>query len=134
MVRCDGDEVRVGREHRQLESDAELGEQSVDGAELYSATPAVVPEVGGGDVIVAFGTQEGQGGEAVDDGGASARAAEALEELLEHQARREDRLAGAQSRAKTFHLGRCVWCIATQRERPHARVDEQAQSRDRSAL
>ena len=88
--------VRIGGEQRQLEANAELGKEGVDRSHLEPASPTVVAQVGGGDVIVAFGLQEGESGESLDDPIEGSRSPKALEQLLQDQSRRVDGLSGFQ--------------------------------------
>jgi hypothetical protein len=75
-----------------------------------------------------------QRGEALNDVLASSRAGESLQELLQDQSRCHDDFAAFQSLAQRLHFRRAGGFVATQRERPDARVDEQAHRRERSAL
>ena len=127
-------EIRVAGEQRQLEANAELGEQGVDRPHLDPASSAVVAEVGGCDVIIPLWLQEGEGGEPLHDRFAGARSSEALKELLQDQAGREDGFAASQGSCELCDLGRDVGWVAPEGQGPDAGIDEDAQPRDRSPL
>ena len=57
-----------------------------------------------------------------------------LQKLLYHQTGRNDCIAGGDCTIEGLHLGHLRRRIATERERPNTGVDEQSQSRERSAL
>ena len=127
-------EVRVCREHRELVANAELGDEGVDRADLDAASAAGVSQLGRANVVLAVGNQQGKGGEPLDDPVPRVRAAKALKEFLKHQARGEDRVTGLEGACKECNLGAAFGSVAPQRQRPHARVDEDVQPRDRSDL
>ena len=127
-------EVRIRREHCELVANAELGDEGVDRADLNPASAAGVPQLGRANVILAVRNQQGKGGEPLDDAVPSARAAETLKELLKHEARGEDRVTGIERPRKERNLGAVFGSVAPQRQRPHARVDEDVQPRVRSDL
>ena len=134
LVLCDAREVRVGGEQPKLVTDAELGEDRVDGAHLEAAPARAVAELCGFEVVVTVGTQEGEGTETRHDRLLVARSVEALEELLVDEPRRHDEFASRERPlecADLRHVGRPV---AAKRQRPDARVDEEAQLRERSLL
>jgi hypothetical protein len=79
-------EVAVGREQRQIMADAQLGQQSIDSADLYPTPPAIVPQLGGPDMIVAIGTQEWKRGKSIEYSAPSLRSREALQQLLKDKA------------------------------------------------
>ena len=127
-------EVRVCSEHCELVANAELGEQGVDRADLYAASAAGVSQLGRLNVVLAVGNQQGKGGKPLDDPVPRARAVETLKELLKDDARREDRVTGLERARKECNVGAVVGSVAPQRQRPHTRVDEDVQPRDRSDL
>jgi hypothetical protein len=97
-------------------------------------SPAGVSQPGGFHMIAAVGDEEGKGREALQNCFASARTCEALQELLQHQPGRQHGLASLEGVSEPLHRRPSRKRIASERERPHARIDEQLQSRDRSAL
>ena len=56
-----------------------------DRSHLNTASAAFVAKIRGRDVILAFGTQEGERAETLADRRASARAPKPLKQLLQHQ-------------------------------------------------
>ena len=115
-------------------TNAKLGEQGIDGSDLHAGAAAAVSQVRGLDVIAAVGNQERHGGEAIEYLRAGFRAREALLKFLEDEARRQDRLAGFDRPDQRPHLHGRGRRITQKRKRPDAGVDEEAQSRARSAL
>lgn len=134
MVRGDPREVLVRRQHRQLVPDAELSKESVDGADLDAPAPACRANVGSSDVVVAIRHEQRESGESVDDPFAGPGAAEALEQLLEDEPGRHDLLSVFERPGESVDGGKRRRPVAPKRERPDARLDEQRQARERSAL
>lgn len=92
MMARDLAEILIRRQQRQLEADAELREQCVDGSDLHSVSSTFVAKVGGGNVVTPLRLHAGQGGEAVEDRVARSRSVEALKQLLQDESSREDGL------------------------------------------
>jgi len=134
FVLCDAREVRVGGEQPKLVTDAELGEDRVDGAHLEAAPARAVAELCGFEVVVTVGTQEGEGTETRHDRLLVARSVETLEELLVDEPRRHDEFASRERPLECADLRHVGWPVAAKRQRPDARVDEEAQLRERSLL
>lgn len=91
--------------------DADLREDGVDRPDLNAAAAGAVAELCGLEVIVAVWRQEGEGGEAFDDGFTVPGSLEALEELLVDQARGHDEISalkGTLQRGDVRLLGGCV--------------------------
>ena len=130
----DAREVRVRGQQAKLVTDAELRQDRVDGAYLEAAAARPIPELRGLEVVVAIGSQEGEGAEPRDDGLLVARAAEALEELLVDEAGGDEELAVRERSFQGADLGRRGGGIAAKREGPDARVHEERQARERSRL
>ena len=134
LVLGDPRKVRVGGEQPELVADAKLGTDRVDGADLNAPPPGAIANLRGLEVVVAIGCQEGQGAEACHDRLLVPGTVKSLKELLIDEASGGDELAfGERSlqRADLRHIG---WPVAAQRQRPDARIDEEAQSRERSRL
>jgi len=85
-------------------------------------------------MVATLGLQAGQGGEAFDGGITRPRAAEPLEQLLQDEAGGEDGYVAAKRTSELGDLRRALGRVPAQGQRPHAGVDEQTHSRDRSAL
>lgn len=114
---------------------AKLDEQGVDGPDLNSAAAAGVANLRGFDVILPVRLDEPEGAKAFDELSPSLRPCKALQQLLQHETGREDLISAEQSIPERSHLRRGLFGIAAQRERPDARVDQQAHRlRARSAL
>lgn len=113
---------------------AQLRDQGIDRPHLHAMPSTGIAQLRRVDVIVAIGYQEGQGGEALDDALACLGAGKSLQQLLQHESGDDERLAVFQRANQRAYLGGPAGRIAPQSQRPHARVDEQAQVRERSAL
>lgn len=113
---------------------AKLREQNVNCASLNACSPAVIPQLSGFDMIVAIRRQERYRGKSLQNLRASSWARETLQKLLKDEARGKQHLAYLDGLNERLHfLGR-GWLVATKRQRPDAGVDEESQSRARSAL
>jgi hypothetical protein len=126
--------IVVGREHGQVMTKAKLRQQRIDGSNLQARAPTAVSELRGPNVIVAIRHDERHGGKPIQNLCAGFRTREALQQLLQDKAGRQDRLAGIKGAKQRLHLGRWSGRIAPERQRPDAGIDEEAQSRARSAL
>ena len=93
-----------------------------------------VPHLGGGDVVSSVRTDQRQRRESSHDLVARLRAPEALQQFLQDQARRVDRLSRCEARAQPLDLGTIGRRVAAKCQGPHARIDEQPQALSRSAL
>ena len=134
MVLGDPAKIGIRGQHRQLEADAELSQERIDRAYLDAAPAAVVAQIRGPDVVVAFGPQERERTETLDDRIASARPPKPLKQLLQDQPGGEDRLISSEAAPELRELGCDVRPITPQGERPDTGVDEETQERDRSFL
>lgn len=76
-------------------ANAELGEQCVDRADLYSRTSAPIAQVRRANMVVAIRDNECQCGEPCDKVPESARPAEALQKFLQHESGGYDCLGAA---------------------------------------
>lgn len=128
------DEVMIGRQQGQLVADAELREQRVNRSDLQSAPPAGIAQLRCRDMIVPVRSEERERREALDDQPASLGSGKALEQFLQHQAGRDDRITALERVDEGRDLGAFVRRITPQRQRPDAGIDEQTQDRERSAL
>jgi len=50
-------EVIVGRQHPQVVTDAQLGQEGIDRSDLYPGTPTTISQLCGRDVIVSIRSQ-----------------------------------------------------------------------------
>lgn len=126
-------EVPVGAEHREVVAQAELCQENVDGPDLHSVPSAGRAQVRRGDVVVPVRHEERQRRKPFQDRLARLRSPEALQDLLQDQTGRADRLAPPQ-RTRELLDDRVVRPVPSHRQRPNAGVDEEAHPRDRSAL
>jgi hypothetical protein len=75
-------EVVVGRKKRQIVPKAELRQNRINGADLQPCAAAAIAKLGGLDMVLAVGREQGQGAEALDDLTAVAGPGKALQQLL----------------------------------------------------
>ncbi len=115
-------------------SDAELREERVDGPHLDAAPSARVAERGRADVVRSRWHEQRERGEAGNDRVSRFRAVESLEQFLEDESGREDQVALGERRRQDVHFRNVARCVTAKSQRPHARIDEEVQPRERSAL
>ena len=127
-------EVLVGAEQNNTVPDAKLSDDSVDGADLYARSSAGVSQARCGNVVFAVWLDQCERGEALHDLLACLRARETLKQFLQDQAGGHDDIAAGKRLFQRLHLGFFNVNIASQRERPHARIDKQRHFRERSVL
>lgn len=130
----DAREIGIGREELQFMANAELGEDRVDRSHLDSSPPGTIANLGGFKVVVTVGCDERKSSESGDDRLLRARPLESLQDLLIDEARRNNELAVCQRSLQGAHLDEVGRWVAAKSQRPDARVNEQAQSRERSCL
>ncbi len=82
--------VLIGCQQFEAVTDAELGEQGVDGSELKTRSAAGIPEPCCFDVIAPVGRDQRQCRKSSDDLVARAGSGESLQQFLEDQAGRYD--------------------------------------------
>jgi hypothetical protein len=128
-------EVLVRRQQHEIVPSTKLNEQGIDRADLDTVSATGVTNLGCLDVIFPIRLEECDGAEALDELGACLRPREALQKFLQDETGGED-LIGAEKRAsQDGHLGLRLRVVAAQRQRPDARIDEQAHRlRTRCAL
>jgi hypothetical protein len=99
-------EVIVAGQHGQIETNTEADQEGIDCSDLHARSAAVVSQLSCSDVIVAIGHQHWQRGKAIQDLIEGLRPCEALEELLENEACRDDRLAPLNGLNQSTHFRR----------------------------
>ncbi len=107
--------VLVGRQHRQIVPNAKLRQQGVDRSDLDTAAATFVAQLRGVDMVAPIRNQQRQGGKSIHNSLAIPRSGKALQKLLQHQAGRENCLAGFEGPHQPVHLGRRGRRIASQR-------------------
>ena len=127
-------EVPVGTQQDKLVPDAKLGEKRIDRADLQPPAATIIAKVRRGDVIVSLWHDQRQSSESIQDLLSRLGAAESLQDLLENQARCEDRFFVLKSIRQEAHAGMAVTLVTAQGKRPDTGIDEQLQFRDRAAL
>jgi len=94
--------------------EAQLGEERVDRADLDAPTSARAAQGGRLDVVRAVRNDERQGSEGLDNPWLGTGTAEALQEFLQDQSRREHEVVVLEGPAQGADLGRGGWRIATE--------------------
>ena len=103
-MRCGQKEVVIGGEHRQLMTNAQLREHSVNRANLQSSATTTISQFRGIDVILPVRGQKRQGREPLNDVFACPRAGESLQQFLQDQSRSYDGVATFKGIAQDAHL------------------------------
>lgn len=124
----------VRRQHCQAVSYAKLGEDGVYRADLNAGATAGIAKGRGVDVIPAVRGNQRKGAESVDDLVPVPRTRKPLEQLLKHETGRDHGLSSLESIFQAVDFRRRRDRVPSQREGPHARVDQQGHLRDRPFL
>jgi hypothetical protein len=127
-------EVVVCAQERQIVPNAQLRKQRVDRADLHACSAARIAEISGCDMIFSIRQQQGKRCEALDDLCTGLRSGESLKQFLENQAGRDDDVGSQQGIFEQMNFRLRARGVATQGERPNARVDKQGHDLERSAL
>ena len=114
--------------------DAQLGEQSVNSANLQAEAAAPVAQFGSFNVVLSFWIEKGQSGKPFDDILAGAWPAESLQEFLEDQPSGDNCLAALKGPSQGNDFGRGRSRITAKCQRPHAGINKQGHERERSDL
>jgi hypothetical protein len=85
--------ILVRRQHDQLMADSELREERIDRPHLNAASPAAISQFRRGDMVLPIRGEQWKRAEAIDDRPAGAWTREALEQFLQDETRRHDRVA-----------------------------------------
>jgi hypothetical protein len=126
-------EVVIASKHRQVVTDAQLCQQGIDRSDLHAAASAAIAQLRCPNVILSTGNQQGNGSKPGQYSIAGLWGREALKKLLQDKAGRENCLAAVVGLDQSPCLRRRRR-IAPKGQRPRAGINEQAQSRLRSAL
>ena len=133
-MRCGQNEVVIGRQQRQLVTNAELRNQGVNRANLQARATTAISQFRGIDVILSVRGQKRQRHEPVNDIFTRPRTGESLQQFLQDQPRGHDRIAPFKAISQRAHLRSRGSSVASERKRPDAGIDEQIHRRERSAL
>ena len=113
---------------------AKLRHESINRTDLCPGSPTPISQISSVNVVIAIGDEERYCGKPIQNFRPSFRTRKALKDLLEHEARCNNRLARFNRSDQRLHFRHRSRRIAPERKRPNACVNEQAQSRRRSAL
>jgi len=113
---------------------AQLCQNCINGLNLHPGTATAISQVRSCNVIVSRGNEQGDSRKTVQDLFAIARTRKALQKLLQDEASGKNRLAGLDRLNQRPHLFCRRGRAAPQRKGPNASINEDAQSRVRSAL
>src|SRR5262249_24118311 len=109
-------------------------EESVNRSNLYPGAPTAIPQIGGLDMIIAIRDEKRYCRKAIHNLRTGLRTRKTLQDLLQDQASCNDRLARFNRPSRRLHFGHRRRRIAPERQRPDTGVNEEGQSRRRSAL
>lgn len=126
--------ILVCRQHYQLVTQAELRQQRIDRANLKPGPPATVTQPGGIDVVLPIRDEERQRGEALENLLARLGSRKPLQQFLQHEPGGVNLFSGVERLRERFYRRLTRLVIASQGERPDARVDKKAHARERSFL
>ena len=127
-------EVVVGAQHGQLVPQAQLRQQGVIRAHLHTRASTAIAQFRGSDMILSVRRQQRQGSEPVNDVLARTWSSEALQQLLQDEPGRQNRIPTFECIVQSSHLWGRRGLITAEGKRPDAGIDEQAHPRERSAL
>lgn len=126
--------IPIARKHQQAVANAQLRQERIDRANLNAMAATRVAQRRGFDVIVPVGHEERKCGEPIENLRMRFGPGEALQQLLQYQTGRQDRLAALERPDQGCDLRSRRRPITAQREGPDAGIDEETQLRERSAL
>jgi len=90
-------EIAIGREQRKLVTNAKLRKNGINSAKLQASATTAISKFRGSDVILSVRWQKRQGCEPINDVFTRPRTGESLQQFLQDQARRHDRIAAFES-------------------------------------
>lgn len=94
-------EIAIRRQEGESATQTELSQECIDGAQLDSAASTLVSELGSLDVVDAIRDDHGESLEPIDQSFGCLGPTNSLQQLLKHQARRQNRLFLLQSLPET---------------------------------
>jgi hypothetical protein len=115
-------------------SDAKLRQQGIYRPDLNSGTAANISEFGCLDVVFTIGRQQWHCRKSVQNQSPIPWPGKTLQQLLEDETGCHQGLAGLDGANEYADFRRFRWNVTPKRQRPNAGVNEQGQSRARSAL
>src|SRR5258708_26683766 len=127
-------EVVVAREHQQIVANAELGKERIDRTGLYSMATTGVAWFCRVNVILSPRHQEGQCREPLEYLFSRLGPRKTLKEFLQDEPGGQDRLPALNHPDQCHHVRSGGGAVTSERKRPHAGVDEDAQPLERSDL
>jgi len=130
----DAAKIAIRREHGQIVAHTKFCQKRIDGADLHAGAPTSIAQFGRVNMVLPVRDDERQGGETIEYLRPRPRPRETLQQLLQDQSGRQDDILALQGAPQRADFGRLRRAIPAERQRPYARVDEQAQSRLRARL
>ena len=131
---CYALKIPITRQQQQAVADTQLRQERIDRANLNAMTTAGVAKRRRIDVIGSIGHEEGKCGEPIQNQLTRFWSREALQQLLQYQACRQDRFAVLNRLNQDGDLRSRRRPITSQRKRPDACINEETQLRERSDL
>ena len=127
-------EVLIRAQQNNIVPDAELGDERIDCADLHPRPAACVSKACRGDMVITVWLDQCERGEALHDLLARPGTREALQQFLQDQSGGDDDVRTGERLSECPHLGFFNLDIASERQRPDARIDQERHLRERSAL
>jgi len=115
-------------------TDAKLRQESVDRPDLDAGAATDIAQIRCANVILPVGHKKRHRREAIQNLCSRFRPGKALQQLLQHETGRQQCFAGLDRADQRAQWRRIDRTIPPQGQRPDAGINEQAQSRARSAL
>jgi len=126
--------VLIGAQQDKLVADAEMRDERVDRPDLHAGPSARVSDACRANMVFAVWLDQCERREPLDDLRACLGARKALEQLLQDEACCHDDVGSGKRFLECLHLRFFNLDIASEGERPDARIDEERHLRERSAL
>ena len=127
-------EVGIGRQHCQAMTNAKLRQQRVYRSDLNAGPAARISQVRSTDVIFSVGNEKRNSGKTIQNLCPSPWPRKTLQQFLENETCRQQSLARFDRTNQRSHRRGLRRRVTPQSQRPNTGIDEQAQSRVRSAL
>lgn len=127
-------EVLISGEKRQIVADTKLRYERVDCPGLHANPSARIAQRGRCNVVVAIRNEKWQRREVLEYLIPGFGSYKTLEQFLEHQTRRDHRLALRERVVQRGHVNAVALSVAAKGQRPDAGICEESHPRDRSDL
>ena len=127
-------EIAITTEKSKSVTDTQLSEESIDRPELHSCSATGQTHSRCSDVVVAIRCDERHTRKSFDEAQPRGGRHESLQQFLNDETRGDDQVIAGQCPTQFLDVGRIDRGVSSQCQRPHAGVDKNGHSRERSAL